>query len=61
MALEIIREKLETGFNLVVGFFGMCCGHLDIVQITSDAAFIANVGGAVIVLIQLYRMLRKKE
>lgn len=51
-------EAIVSGF---VATWGLCCGHITALQVQSDASFIANIGGALIVVIQLYRMLKKKD
>lgn len=56
---ERIKEHIEGTLNLGVGSFGVCCGHITMTQVTDTAACIANVGGAVLIAIQLYRTVRK--
>ena len=61
--LEIhdIKDKAEAGTSGFIATWGLCCGHISILQVQNGASLIANVGGALIVLIQLYRMLKKKD
>ncbi len=56
-----IKEAAESVVSGFVAAWGLCCGHITALQVQSDASLIANVGGALIVVIQLYRMLKKKE
>lgn len=61
---DVFQRLKDTAEGIVSGFvavWGLCCGHITALQVQTDASFIANVGGALIVLIQLYRMLKKKE
>lgn len=55
------KQVAEAGINFILGALGMCCGHITVAQCTNAASFIANVGGAILVLIQLYRTLRRKS
>ena len=55
---EHAQTKLEAGFNWAIGIGGITIGLQDITHI---AQAIAAVGGAIIVLVQLYRMVRKKR
>lgn len=63
MSLDItkIKEAAEAAINLAVGFFGLCCGHITLTQCTNVFSFIANFGGALLVIVQLIRTLKKKE
>ncbi len=57
--LTYIKEHIESAFNLITGAFGMCCGNITVLQCSNAAGLIANVGGAILVLVQIYRMMRK--
>lgn len=56
-----IKSGIESAVNFCVGSFGLACGHFTMTQITADASMIANIGGALLVLIQLYRTLKKPK
>lgn len=53
----MVNEHVEAAKNIVVGVAGMSIGLSDI---TSVAQTIAAVGGAILVLVQIYKLIRKK-
>ena len=55
---EQAQTKLEAGINWAIGIGGITIGLQDITHI---AQAIAAVGGAFIVLVQLYRMVRRRK
>lgn len=55
-----MKEHLEGFMNFLIGIFAMCCGHITLLQCSTVAGYIANIGGAALVVIQFYRTFRKK-